>query len=75
MENSFTLTKNIIESLQALDNNFAQAFVSLKRSSDQELEAIHRYARVGTIGSSTRIGLTLNERVKSAILISTPCLC
>lgn len=55
MENSFTLTTSIIKSLQILDNKFAQAFVSLQKSTNQELEAIHKYAKVSIIGSSTRI--------------------
>ena len=55
MEHSFTLTKDLIESLQELDNKFAKAFVDLQKSSMQELEALHRYAKVSMIGSSTRI--------------------
>ena len=55
MEHSFTLTTNLIESLQALDNNFANTFVSLQKCTDLELEAIHKYVRVSMIGASTRI--------------------
>jgi Fic family protein len=55
MEHSFILTKDLIESLQELDNKFAKAFVDLQQSSPQELESLHRYAKVSMIGSSTRI--------------------
>jgi hypothetical protein len=55
MEHSFTLTADLIESLQALDNKFAKAFVNLQKSTNHELEAIHKYARVSMIGASTRI--------------------
>jgi Fic family protein len=55
MEHSFTLTTDLIESLQELDNKFAKAFVNLQKSTNHELEAIHKYARVSMIGASTRI--------------------
>ena len=55
MENSFAFTTNLIKSLQILDNKFAEAFVSLRKSSNQELEALHKYVKVSMIGSSTRI--------------------
>jgi Fic family protein len=55
MEYSFTLTPQLREALKDLDNAYAESYVSLKSSSQEELQALYRYARISMIGSSTRI--------------------
>ncbi|MEM6339001.1 MAG: Fic family protein, partial [Pseudomonadota bacterium] len=52
---SFSLTTDLINSLTKLDNQFAEAFATLKNCTHEELDSLHKYARVGTIGASTRI--------------------
>jgi Fic family protein len=55
MNLSSDLTDDLINSLKQLDNKYAKAYSDLKASSEEELQALHRYARVSMIGSSTRI--------------------
>lgn len=55
MNLSFDLTDDLVNSLKELDNEFAKAYSDLKSSSPDELQALHRYARVSMIGASTRI--------------------
>jgi len=55
MEHSFTLSPQLIEALKNLDNAYAESYVSLQNSSQEELQALHRYARISMIGASTRI--------------------
>lgn len=55
MKLSFTIDEKTAKSLQMLDNAFAQAYAELKFLPEDELETLHRYARVSMIGSSTRI--------------------
>ena len=52
---SFSLDKDLIEKLSALDNKFAEKFAVLKNCNQDELDALHKYARVSMIGASTRI--------------------
>ena len=52
---SFSLTNDLIKDLTNLDNVFANKFADLKNASNEELEILHKYARVSMIGSSTRI--------------------
>ena len=52
---SFLLDKDLIEELTALDNKFAEKFAVLKHCNQDELDALHKYARVSMIGASTRI--------------------
>lgn len=55
MEHSFTLTPPLVEALKNLDNAYAESYVSLQSSSQEERQALHRYARISMIGASTRI--------------------
>lgn len=52
---SFNLTATLINNLTTLENNLAEQFAILKNCDTQELEALHKYAKVSMIGSSTRI--------------------
>jgi Fic family protein len=52
---SFDLSPELISKLKALDNAFVSAYLILKNLPEEELTAIHRYARISNIGSSTRI--------------------
>lgn len=55
MELAFELTLELIDALKNLDNEYAKAYAFLKNSPPEELQALHRYARVSMIGASTRI--------------------
>ena len=55
MKLSFEVSPKLIESQQRLDNALARAYADLNTSSQDELEAINHYARISTIGASTRI--------------------
>jgi hypothetical protein len=46
MEHSFDLTPPLVESLKQLDNAYADAYIILQNSTDEELQALHRYARI-----------------------------
>lgn len=52
---SFLLTDDLIQDLANLNNQFADKFAILKNCNIEELDALHKYARVSTIGASTRI--------------------
>lgn len=61
---SFSPSSGQIKSLKSLQSVFATRYAELKRLEDDESEFIHRYARISTIGASTRIEnavLTDNE--------------
>lgn len=49
MEHSFTLTPQLIKALKDLDNAYAESYVSLQRSSQEELQALCRYARISRV--------------------------
>ncbi len=55
MNLSFDLTSDLIESLQNLGNTYSNAYTLLKNLSTDELEALHKYARVSMVGASTRL--------------------
>ncbi len=55
MSLSFKLDFKLIEALKQLNNEFSLCYAKLKNSAPEELEALQRYARISTIGSSTRI--------------------
>lgn len=55
MELSFELSPQLINVLKQLDNAYAEAYLILQTSSDEERQAIHRYARISMVGASTRI--------------------
>jgi Fic family protein len=55
MNLSFGLTQELTVLLRELDNAFSKAYAFIKSAPQEELEALHRYARVSTIGASTRI--------------------
>jgi Fic family protein len=52
---SFKLTQKQILRLQDLDNKIVDLYGLLKNLSEEELSAIHKFARVSMIGASTRI--------------------
>jgi len=52
---SFSLTQETINKLKRLDNAIAALYAQIIHLDTTELETIHRYAVVSTIGSSTRI--------------------
>lgn len=52
---SYTLSEEMISSLQTLEVLVMQAFERLLSLSQMEKDAIHRYARISMIGASTRI--------------------
>lgn len=55
MELSFTLTDELTDLLNDLDNEFAKIYSELKALPLEELQILHRYARVSMVGASTRI--------------------
>lgn len=55
MSYSFEIDAKLTESLRKLDSAFAKAYVSLSKCSEQELQALHKYAKISMIGASTRI--------------------
>ncbi|MBX9806084.1 MAG: Fic family protein [Alphaproteobacteria bacterium] len=55
MEHSFDLTPQLVKALNQLDNAYAEAYITLQNSSDEERQALHRYARISMVGASTRI--------------------
>ena len=52
---SFTITEQIALQLQSLNNVVANTYAELNSSTLEELETLHKYARVSMVGSSTRI--------------------
>jgi Fic family protein len=52
---SFTLTSDIIARLQALDNALVTLYAETINLDELEREAIYNYARISTVGASTRI--------------------
>ena len=52
---SFELTSDMLLRLKSLDNRFAQIYSELKNVEQNELNYLHKYAKVSLIGSSTRI--------------------
>lgn len=52
---SFKLTDTIIVKLNDLHNQFSHYYASLKTFTQDERDALHHYARISMIGSSTRI--------------------
>jgi Fic family protein len=52
---SFELTSEMLLRLKSLDNKFAKIYASLKTAEQDELNYLHKYAKVSLIGSSTRI--------------------
>jgi len=52
---SFDLNADNYQSFQVLDNKIIQTYAILKGIQEDELMAIHKYARVSMIGASTRI--------------------
>lgn len=52
---SFNLTSELILRLKSLDNKFAKIYSDLKAAEPEELNYLHKYAKVSLIGSSTRI--------------------
>jgi hypothetical protein len=66
---SFKLDNNLSSALKKIDNDFLEKFSLIKQLPAEELEVIHRYARISTIGTSTRIDnalLTDSELTSSA---------
>jgi Fic family protein len=55
MSLSFELTTNLILRLKSIDNSFAKIYSELKKADQEELEYLHKYAKVSLIGASTRI--------------------
>lgn len=55
MDLSFKVTSELAEALQKLDNEYTKAYAALKAASPEELQSLHKYARVSMIGASTRI--------------------
>ncbi len=61
---SYSLTPELIQKLRKLNNLFIQKFAQTQTFSKRQLDFIHRYARISSIGASTRIEnaqLTDNE--------------
>jgi Fic family protein len=52
---SFDLDEQLVKSLRDLDNKFSEAYATLKQTPLEELDALHKYARISMIGASTRI--------------------
>lgn len=52
---SFKLTPELIQQLSELNNHFAKTYATLTGYSNELKFAIHRYAKISMIGSSTRI--------------------
>ncbi len=52
---SYTITSAINAKLQHLQQLFAKQYAILTNLPQEELEAIHRYARISMVGASTRI--------------------
>lgn len=52
---SFPLSTQNLQELQNLENRMINAYATLSTLSEEELQAIHKYARVSMIGASTRI--------------------
>ena len=55
MSLSYEIEHNITEALKQLNNEFALSYSILKNCTIEELEALHKYARISMIGASTRI--------------------
>lgn len=55
MELSFTLTKRHLNTLKAFENKILSYYHTLKNLSDDETDALKKYARISNIGASTRI--------------------
>lgn len=52
---SFSLTPDLLESLQKLEERLFVIYTKLQFMSDDERNSIHRHARISMIGASTRI--------------------
>jgi Fic family protein len=52
---SFSITTQNLQDLQSLENRIIKAYATLLTLSEDERQAIHQYARISTIGASTRI--------------------
>ena len=52
---SIQLTPEILNQLRKLDNAILEVYAKIVGFSEEELRALHRYARISTIGASTRI--------------------
>lgn len=52
---SYELTPEIVEKLRKINKLFLEATLLVKNYSEEERAGIHRYARISTIGASTRI--------------------
>lgn len=55
MSLSFVLDEKLISSLKELDNTFSKMYAELSNCTQEERDSLYRYARVSTIGASTRI--------------------
>lgn len=55
MSLSFILDSALITNLKDIENLFAQKYSNLKQLKEEELEYLHKYAKISIIGSSTRI--------------------
>ena len=55
MSLSFSLDIKLIHDLKELENSFARSYAKLKTCSEEERQSLHIYARVSTVGASTRI--------------------
>src|SRR5579862_2718855 len=52
---SFQMTPKHVQELQNIDNKITNLYATLKSLSEDELHAIHQFAKVSMIGASTRI--------------------
>jgi len=52
---SFDLDEQVVKSLRDLNNKFSEVYAALKQTLPEDLESIHRYAKISMIGASTRI--------------------
>ena len=52
---SFPISAQNLQELQTLENRMINTYATLSTLSEDELQAIHQYARVSMIGASTRI--------------------
>lgn len=52
---SFDMTQKNFQDLQNLENRIINVYATLKSLSEDELQAIHQFAKVSMIGASTRI--------------------
>src|SRR5204863_72596 len=51
----FDISLELTNKLKELSNKFIKAYALIQSLAQEELYAIHRYARISTIGASTRI--------------------